>query len=207
VAEAYAFPPLQRGMRTGPGTATERAAQIVARAEAEAAAIRAEAERLGREEGFAAGLAEARERLVPGEAALAAAAAEVRAAQERLAAALEEQAVALALALADKVLSAALEVRPELVIEVVKGALRRVVERGRLTVQVNPGDLEVVSASLDRIEGSFGAVEQLELAGERRVPRGGCVVRTPEGELDATLPEQLERAAEVLRAALRDDAA
>jgi flagellar assembly protein FliH len=199
--DRYAFPQLERRPTRGGGSPSERAAAIVAQAEADAAAIAADATRAGHEEGFTRGLAEARELLEPGRLALAEAAQGIAAAQEVLAAELEQRAVELALAIAEKVLHAALGVRPELVVEVVKGALRRVAERDRLVVQVNPDDLELVQASLDDIAGSFGGLSQLELAGERRVPRGGCVVRTEAGEIDAQIEEQLGRAEEVLRGA------
>jgi flagellar assembly protein FliH len=204
VADAYSFPQLvARGPRVGAaGSAAERAAEIVARAETEAAAIAVQAEATGRQEGFAAGIAEARERVDPALAALAAAAEGVAAEHRELADELERRALELALALAEKVLAASLEVRPELLVEVVKGTLRRVAERDRLVICVNPDDLPILQSSLGEIAASFGGSAALELAGERRVARGGCVVRTVEGELDARIGEQLERAADVMRAAL-----
>lgn len=205
--DRYAFPQLERRATRESGSPSERAAAIIAQAEARATEIEAAAAERGREEGFAAGLAEASDHLAPGRQALAAAAQAVAAAQQALAEELERRAAELALAIADKIVHAALDVRPELVVEVIKGTLRRVAERDRLVVQVNTDDLELVRASLDEIAGTFGGVQQLELAGERRVPRGGCVVRTEGGEIDARIDEQLARAGEVVRDALagRDD--
>ena len=65
-------------------------------------------------------------------------------------------------------------------------------------LEVNPADVEIVRAATDRIASELGALPRLEVAGERRVARGGCVVRTPEGEIDARLETQLERAAALL---------
>jgi flagellar assembly protein FliH len=42
---------------------------------------------------------------------------------------------------------------------------------------------------------------------ERRVARGGAIVRTVEGEVDATLQTKLTRAREALEAELRGDEA
>ncbi len=100
-------------------------------------------------------------------------------------------AVELALALAEKILGTALEVDPSLVASVVTGALRRVVDREGVVLDVNPADVELVRAATDRIASELGALPRLEVAGERRVGRGGCVVRTREGEIDARLETQL----------------
>jgi flagellar assembly protein FliH len=59
--------------------------------------------------------------------------------------------------------------------------------------------LQLVRGSLDEIAGKLGGIERLEAQGERRVSRGGAVLRTPVGELDARLETQLARAREVLQ--------
>ena len=56
-----------------------------------------------------------------------------------------------ALSLAGKILAGALQARPELVVEVVQGALRRISDRRRITVLVNPADLDVVRCALGEI--------------------------------------------------------
>jgi len=181
-------------------TPAGRAAEIVAEARARAVAIEEEARRAGREAGFAEGLERAAEEARGPLAALAAAADAVAAARLDAAAAVEARAAELALLVAEKVVAAALEVRPELVCEVVAGALRRVVEHDRLVVEVNPEDAERVRAWA--AAGADRSLDALDVRAERRVPRGGCVVRTAELEIDARVAEQLERAGEVVREAL-----
>jgi len=190
--EAFAFEQLDGGVveATGSANAATRAAKIVEAALAEAERIRGEAWESGAEEGRAAGLAVAAEELEPARAALVAAADGARARLAELAAEAEREAVELALALAEKVLTAALEIRPELVCDVVAGALRGVVER-KLVVEVNPDDVGLVQS----------AIGGVEIVAERRVSRGSCVVRTLEGEIDARVDQQLQRAAALLRAA------
>jgi flagellar biosynthesis/type III secretory pathway protein FliH len=175
-----------------------RAAEIIAKAESEAAAIAAEAAAHGQQQGFAAGLAAAEAQLAPVREALSAVIEGVTAAEERFLAAAELRSVELALALAEKIVGAALEVQPGLVVEIVTGALRRSVDRDRLVVEVNPDDVELVRASVAEAADRLG-VGRLEVVAERRVARGGCVVRTSEGEIDARIAEQLDRAGELLR--------
>ncbi len=47
-----------------------------------------------------------------------------------------------------------------------------------------------------------GGIELCEIQADRRVGRGGAIVRTLESEVDATVQTQLERAREVIRAEL-----
>jgi flagellar biosynthesis/type III secretory pathway protein FliH len=108
----------------------------------------------------------------------------------------------LALALADKIVGAALGADPSLVREVVAGALRRATDRDRLVVELHPDDLELVGPG-DDLARSLG-IQQLELVGERRVARGGCVVRTSAGEIDGRIDQQLARAEELLREAFAE---
>ena len=80
----------------------------------------------------------------------------------------------------------------------VTGALRGIVERERVTVLVNPDDLEIVREAMDNLKASLGGIEHCEVQAERRVRPGGAIVRTSEGEVDATLETKLARAREVL---------
>jgi flagellar assembly protein FliH len=170
----------------------------MAAAEADAAAERAAA----RAEGFEQGRAEALAAAPPALAALDAAAAEVRAAQEALADRLEAHAVDLALLLAEKVTAASLAVDPVLVLEAVRGALRGIVERERVTVLVHPDDLELVRSAMDDLRASLGGIEHCEVQSERRVSRGGAVVRTPDGDVDARVETKLARARDVVEASV-----
>jgi len=186
-----------------PGTPAARAEAdavmaALARAESDADGLRAAA----REEGLREGREEALAALTPGLEALAQAAEAVQADQYARAERLEAHAVDLALFLAEKVIGGALAVKPDLVVEAVRGALRGIVERERVTVLVHPEDLELVRASMDAVRASLGGIEHCEVQAERRVSRGGAVVRTPDGDVDARVETKLQRAREVVEAAL-----
>ncbi|HEV7495140.1 FliH/SctL family protein [Baekduia sp.] len=158
----------------------------------------------GHEAGFQAGLAEAQEQMAAGVAALQAAVEEVAAERGRVANAVEAAAVELGLRIAEQALAAAVEVRPEAVVDVVRGALRRLVERDRVTILVNPEDLDLVRGASDALMAELGGIEHCDVQAERRVARGGAVVRTVEGEVDATLQTKLARARESLEEELRN---
>jgi flagellar biosynthesis/type III secretory pathway protein FliH len=188
-AEAYAFPEID-GWRVEqkppPGHAEEQNAI-------------ADAAQRGHDDGLAAGRALAEAELEPLRAVLAAAAASITAARDEVVAIAEVRAVELAVMLAQKILAAKLDADPHAILSLCEGALRRVVQKDDLVLEVNPADAELVRAEIAILESSAGGPDTISVSGERRVGRGGCVVRTREGEIDARIESQLERAADLMR--------
>lgn len=164
----------------------------------------------GHAEGFAAGqaegIAQGRAELASAIAALQAAAAELAAHRDALCDVVEPAAISLALASAEQIVSASLEVRPELLLETARGALRRLVDRDRVTILVSPDDLERVRAHAPELAEELGGIGTLDVQAERRIASGGVIVQTPEGDVDARLDTRLARLGEVVRDALHADA-
>lgn len=167
---------------------------LVSAAHAEADAIRAAA----RAEGLAAGHAEALDSVAPSLAALDQAIATAQERGESAADRLESEAVDLAFAIAEKVLAARIEVDPSAVLEAVRGALRGILERERVTVLVHPDDLDLLRAASEELRASLGGIEHCEIQAERRVARGGAMVRYADGLVDARIETKLERAREAV---------
>ena len=194
----FDFAPLEAPVALATPSDPAAAADQMATARAEAGMIRATAHA----EGLAAGREEALAALAPAAAALEDAA---RAVSEHVAVAsdrLESHAVDLALFLAERIIGAAVAIDPGLVVEAIRGALRGIVERERVTVLVHPDDLELVRDAMGDLVAALGGIEHCEVQAERRVTRGGAVVRTPDGDVDARVDTKLERAREVVEAAL-----
>jgi flagellar assembly protein FliH len=195
---AYAFEQLE----AAPEVPLAELESPIAAAQAEAERIRAAARAEGHAEGLEAGLAESREQVAAALSALSQAAAGVQAARGDAADALERDAVELALALCEKLVAGALAVQPERVVDVVRGALRRLAERRRVVVLVNPDDLETVRAAAAGFGAELGGIEHCDVQAERRVERGGAIVQTDEGQVDACVETQLARARELVEAEL-----
>jgi flagellar assembly protein FliH len=190
--------PVTYAAPSGSGSHPDAVMAALAEAEADAQSLRAAA----RDEGMREGREEALAALAPALEALSQAAEAVQADQYSRAERLEAHAVDLALFLAEKVLGGAIAVQPELVVEAVRGALRGIVERERVTVLVHPLDLEMVQDAMDSVRASLGGIEHCEVQAERRVSRGGAIVRTPDGDVDARVETKLLRAREVVEAAI-----
>lgn len=170
----------------------------IAEARAEAGRIREEARAQGFADGQAQALAAARPGLEAALAALQAATAGVERVRAETAATVERDAIELALQLAEKVVAGALAVESERIVDIVRGALRRLAERRRVTILVHPDDLETVRAATESFITGLGGIEHCEVQAERRIAPGGATVRTEEGQIDATVNTQLMRARELV---------
>jgi flagellar assembly protein FliH len=190
-------------LEAAPGLPGHSAVDPIGVAVAEAEAIREQARREGFEAGRLEGITEVRMELEPSARALLAAAEEVALQRAERAVALERDAVELAFEIARKVVAGALEAKPEVVVDIVAGALRTLTERERVVIDVHPDDADLVRESIDAVAQQLGGIAHVDVQADRRVPRGGTVVRTDEGEVDATIDTKLERAREAIVRELR----
>ena len=177
-------------------------ADVLSAVRAEAEQIRAQARAAGEAEGRAAGMAAARTEAAPAVAAMTAALEAIEQLKAQMLAELEQDAVEMAMRLAEQILAGAVAVEPERVIDVGRNALRHLSERRRVTLVVNPDDLELVSECVDQLQSELGGIEHLGVQSDRRIGRGGAIARTDSGEIDSGLDAQLSRAREIVAAAL-----
>ena len=168
----------------------EARARLTAQLAAAREAGYAEGVAAGRRAGAAeAGLAmqEALERLrSAAEAVVAARAAALEAA--------EADAVALAVEVAGRIVQKNVEADRGLALSTVREALRRVADRTRLTIRVNPEDLALVNEHRAEWVEMVGASGVVDVVADRRVPRGGTEVISPSGIVDARLGSMLDEA-------------
>lgn len=100
----------------------------------------------------------------------------------------EEDALKLAIAIARKVLHRELTVDSEALLGVVKAAFERVDARDVHRVRLNPADVPLVQ----RFLASAGVPPRVEIAPDPSLERGGIVIETTRGLLDASISSQLK---------------
>jgi flagellar assembly protein FliH len=110
----------------------------------------------------------------------------------------EQQIVDLVLLIARKVVKTIAEAQGNVVVENIRDALNKAKSRGTVRVRVNLADLDLSTEHLEEfvalIEGG-GTVQILE---DSSVDRGGCVVETDFGEIDARIASQFAKLEERL---------
>lgn len=160
------------------------AERLVADAKQESERLRAKAQTEGRERGLGAVTA-----LLVG----------ARAAAERSRADASVELRALAVRIAEKILGRELAVRPEAVTDVVTEALRHVGEPREVIVRANPDDLAALERGKPRVVERCRATRSVTFRGDESIGRGGCIVETELGVVDARLSTQLEAIERALR--------
>ncbi|MFH0910032.1 MAG: FliH/SctL family protein [Planctomycetota bacterium] len=214
----FQFDDIQALARQLLARANEQAQRVLGAARQEAKEIESAAQKEGRDhgyrEGFAQGEAEGR---AEGERA---AREEIMSQTQTLASTLEAllselseerlelrngaeiDLVALALAVARRVVKRAIRLDGAVVLENVRAAIDLTVDRRDVTLRVNPADLAAVEAHLPELHRAFHDLARVSLQADEDVERGGVRSSTREGEVDLRIAEQI-RAIE--RALLGDE--
>lgn len=103
----------------------------------------------------------------------------------------EEQLVNLATRMAEKIINAEMSIRPELLADIVRGALKAVSDAKFVTVRVHPQDLKLLKERAMELASSLSSSSTLDLRPDEGIARGDCIVDTDIGSLDARLTTQL----------------
>ena len=112
---------------------------------------------------------------------------EIASFRETLYKAVEAEIAGLAIAVARKVVRREVEMRRDVVVESVKAALGVLASAGSVTVKVNPLDLEVMHQFKKDLEKYSGSVKGVSVDADETISRGGCIIETNYGEVDATI--------------------
>jgi flagellar biosynthesis/type III secretory pathway protein FliH len=113
--------------------------------------------------------------------------------RKELFAAAEREVIRLSLEIARKIIKREVAIDDELILTLVKVALARVADHAVITVRVNPKDYH--SIERHRAAGGNGSdaalSESVKLVEDPLIARGGCIIETESGTIDARVEEQL----------------
>jgi flagellar assembly protein FliH len=107
----------------------------------------------------------------------------------------ERELVRLAIEIAKKVVHREVTIDNEIVMTLARIGLSRMHNRIAATIHLNPDDLQFVEAHRERLE----AGHTLDLVEDRSIGRGGCLLHSEMGDVDARIEQQF---AEIERAFL-----
>jgi flagellar assembly protein FliH len=180
--------------------AAKRARAIVDDAVAQAAQIEAQAQAHGHDEGLAAGRAAAQAEFADATATMLELVESVRAQRHLVIEGAEPEIVRLAMAIAERIVHQQIATDPSVIVESVRHALTRLANREVITLRVNPADLETIRKHREEFANS-SEIEHLRIIEDQRVDRGGVIVETEAGTIDAKIATQLREARRVLQVA------
>ena len=156
-----------------------------------------EAYRCGFEDGRRMGREEAWEKLKDAAEALKKEVEALKDARDELLRGAEEGVLALAGEVARRVVGVAVERFPEEVVDLVRECLRKISDRVKVVVRVNPEDVATLEAHREEL---LALVEgPVEIEPDGGVPRGGCMVETSSGVVNGRLDSMLDEMEKAMR--------
>lgn len=167
-------------------TASSLLEQARGEREAIVEAARSEGHEAGRQEGIARVDSEINELLTLLHSLIEA----VREDRDRFLRSAEPELVRLALGASERIVHHEIAQNDQFVVETVRAALTRALGRNDITIRVNPEDMEVMRAYRERLLAA-GDFEHLRLIEDQRVDRGGAMLESDSGTIDAKITTQL----------------
>ena len=105
----------------------------------------------------------------------------------------DKEVLAFAMDVARKILRSEVQQNKSAILDVIRHALRRVVDKDQIRIRVNPDELEHVRSQRDDLLLLLDGARNLEIVDDRRIDPGGCVIETTAGTIDAKIDTQIEQ--------------
>ena len=106
--------------------------------------------------------------------------------------------LAFALKFAEKLVHRVIEVDSSVIVDQLGSALGCVLQPLEVSVKINPGDRPVLEQALPELLAEFDQIEHVQLVDDAEVSRGGCVVAYGQGQIDATIENQMHRIVDLI---------
>ena len=98
----------------------------------------------------------------------------------------------LALAIAEKIVSHEIKINKEVVLNVAKAALKKVVDTRKIKIRVASTDFQFLKDFKPELLDIQDKLENITLEEDSSITGGGCVIETNLGDVDARIEEQLK---------------
>jgi type III secretion protein L len=103
---------------------------------------------------------------------------------------LQNQILPLALKAARKIVASELKTNPEAIVDIVIQALAPVLQSKQITILVNKHDKEILEADKPELRAILEQVESFSILDRPDISRGGCIIETESGIINATIENQ-----------------
>lgn len=111
----------------------------------------------------------------------------------------------LVLSISRQVIHREASIDPELIMKTIDKALQAAIDADRYTITINPDDLAIVEERKPLFMASVQNIDSIQFKTDPAVSRGGCLVESQLGQVDATIDGQLEEIENTLLGSLEVD--
>lgn len=177
--------------------AQERALALVDDAQRRAGEIEAQARRQGFDEGVGDGRAAAQAEMDEMLATMRGLVEMARAERHKIIETAEPEIVRLSVTIAERILNQHVALDDQTVLEMARSAVTRLVNRETVTVRVNPADIETIRQHREKLM-QMNDIDNLRVVEDQRVDRGGILIETDAGTIDAKISTQVREVRRLL---------
>lgn len=117
----------------------------------------------------------------------------------------ETEIMELVLQIADKVIGQELTQNNEVIMSLIKQAIQKCAFKDKLTIRVSEEDYSFVNANKDKIIMLTEGINDLDINCDKALPKGGCVVETPAGEINAGINVQMKEVQKAFEYLIRNE--
>lgn len=124
---------------------------------------------------------------------------EVERAKKELLLRTEREAVELSLAIARMIVHNEVKINREVILNVINAALKKVVDRKKIRIRVASADFQFLNDNKTHISGLEEDFEKVTFEEDKSIMKGGCIIETNLGDIDARIEKQLQAVDEAFR--------
>ncbi|MFQ5449535.1 MAG: FliH/SctL family protein [Nitrospinaceae bacterium] len=146
-----------------------------------------EARKTGYEEGFKKGELDAKEEFRPLLETLQNTIRDLSGFRKKMYSKVEREMVEMVISLVKKVIEFELSTREDSVQEMIKLAVQSVLDKESMTIKINPVDKEYAENFRPELQRQFGEIKNITFEPHSGIERGGCIIETNFGTVDARM--------------------
>lgn len=109
----------------------------------------------------------------------------------------------LTMAAIRKIIGKEIEVHPEIIVDIVATALKRVAQHRKIAIFVRKADLDAMENQRPRLKALFENLQSLTIAARDDIEEGSCVIETEKGIINVSLESQFKAIESAFGAALK----
>ncbi|MBF0274172.1 MAG: hypothetical protein HQK84_02955 [Nitrospinae bacterium] len=111
----------------------------------------------------------------------------------------ESEIVEMILKIARKVVHSELMINREVVLNVIKAAIRNILQKEKMTIRINPEDFDYAVSCKPDLQEYVEDLKNVVMEKDDTIARGGCIVISETGRVDAQIDNSMEEVEDMLR--------
>lgn len=104
----------------------------------------------------------------------------------------EKEMLQLVVSLSKKIIHHETSVNPEIILKTLQEAIQYLVDQKKVVIHLNPVDYQYLLTRSETSPLALGDQERVRVIEDPSITRGGCLLETPYGRIDATLESQFD---------------